>query len=159
MKIPKIKTYTAPIYLKIKNGALEISPGISTQIPWSPVPGTRCLWKNTGQLVEILNTDTTDFWIKKEFSVVPLNLISPEINTSILILKQDLKTLTLLPPDEAPPNCEIITLAFAPKEYAESYGQYYVNENAAIFYDKSDKVQVEIKYKEFIPPKTWIENV
>lgn len=151
-------SYLAPVYKFIQDNNVITAPGVSSQISWSPLPGCKCEWFQEGQPVEIANEYTFKDWKRIQVAKVEPGSILPIINTGMLVMKQDPKILLVMSDESAPKEWERIELALAPEDYWKTYGEFYSNENTAMYYSEDFKVRVEIKDGNLKVPPTWIRE-
>lgn len=149
-------SYLAPVYRFIQNDIVNTSPGVSTQLIWNPLPGCKCDWFQEGQPVEVVNENTFKNWERIVVAKVPSGELLPTTNTAVLVMKQNPEVILIVIDKAAPKEWERFELALAPEEYWKTYGEFYTNDNTAMYYPEEFKVRVEIKDGTLKVPPTWV---
>lgn len=149
-------SYLAPVYRWVQDNTVITSPGVSTQLNWTPLPGCKCHWFQEGQPIEVADENTFKDWKRIRVAKVRPGDLLPITNTGMIVMKQTLEIILVMDDETSPKEWERIELALAPEEYWKDYGEFYTNSNTAIYYPEDFRVKVEIKDGTLKVPPTWI---
>lgn len=156
----QIYTYLAPIFISCQDKEILRSPGISSQMPWVPTPGTSCKLITEGFHIQVLDNDSPDVWEKIHLAIIPKKSLTPDIQTGILVLGCQEVHYTI-PVKQAKSDWERISIVVIPNSFYQYLGPHIESQRFDLkygeYYPADFKMRVKVKSDSMIPP-TWIKE-
>ncbi len=160
-KIKKPVKYLAPIFIEVEAKQVFRSPGISSQLPWHPAPGTSCQMHQKISHVQITDENSPEIWEHLDLAIVPPGKLTPDQQTGILVLGSQ-KIIHTLPLSETNQEWEKISVVIISPTYYEYLAPHLetqkYNQNYGEYYSPDYRMTVTLSSEEILAPPTWIKE-